>query len=63
MDPVFFRMSADFPNIAILGGGLLGGSLALALGTSSGSPSVRLWARKKETVGIGPSPWHPGCHR
>lgn len=41
-------MKADFPNITILGGGLLGGSLALAL---AGTPcAVRLWARRVETA-------------
>jgi prephenate dehydrogenase len=43
-------MNPDFPNITILGGGLLGGSLALALGILSNPPTVRLWARKEETV-------------
>ncbi len=43
-------MSTDFSNIAILGGGLLGGSLALALNALDTPPKVRLWARKKETV-------------
>ncbi len=43
-------MNPDFPNISILGGGLLGGSLALALGTLPNAPTVRLWARKEETV-------------
>ena len=42
-------MTADFPNVSLLGGGLLGGSLALALGVSSGR-NVRLWARRPETV-------------
>ncbi|MDP3849442.1 MAG: prephenate dehydrogenase/arogenate dehydrogenase family protein [Luteolibacter sp.] len=38
----------DFPNITILGGGLLGGSLAMALaGTDH---RLRLWARREETV-------------
>lgn len=41
-------MSADFSNITILGGGLLGGSLALALGGSP--PNVRLWARRQATT-------------
>jgi prephenate dehydrogenase len=41
-------MSADFTNIAILGGGLLGGSLAMAL--MPRHPGVRLWARRPETV-------------
>lgn len=41
-------MSADFTNIAILGGGLLGGSLAMAL--MPNHPQVRLWARRPETV-------------
>ncbi len=43
-------MKLDFPNITILGGGLLGGSLALALGNSENPPNIRLWARKPETV-------------
>jgi len=41
-------MTADFPNVTILGGGLLGGSLAMALGTHD--VKVRLWARREETV-------------
>ncbi len=40
-------MSADFPNISILGGGLLGGSLALALKHVEHPPSVKLWARRQ----------------
>lgn len=40
----------DFPNITILGGGLLGGSLALALARLENPPVVRLWARKDETL-------------
>ncbi|MEO8616302.1 MAG: prephenate dehydrogenase/arogenate dehydrogenase family protein [Luteolibacter sp.] len=43
-------MNSDFPNITILGSGLLGGSLALALGNSENPPIIRLWARKSETV-------------
>jgi prephenate dehydrogenase len=43
-------MSTDFNKIAILGGGLLGGSLALALGRQDPSPEVSLWARRQETV-------------
>ena len=43
-------MNTDFPNITILGGGLLGGSLALALAALENPPTVRLWARKAETV-------------
>jgi prephenate dehydrogenase len=43
-------MNSEFPNISILGGGLLGGSLALALGESLPAARVRLWARKRETV-------------
>lgn len=38
-------MSADFKNVTILGGGLLGGSLALAL-----EQPALLWARRSETV-------------
>jgi prephenate dehydrogenase len=41
-------MNADFPNITILGGGLLGGSLALAL--AGNHQQARLWARRTETV-------------
>lgn len=43
-------MKTDFPNITILGGGLLGGSLALALAALPNPPKVWLWARKPETV-------------
>lgn len=41
-------MSLSFPHIAILGGGLLGGSLALA--SQGGSASVRLWSRRPDTT-------------
>lgn len=40
---------SGFNKVAILGGGLLGGSLALALCRETGS-SVSLWARRKATV-------------
>jgi len=40
----------DFSKVTILGGGLLGGSLALALPVSKNPPSVSLWARRSETV-------------
>jgi prephenate dehydrogenase len=43
-------MSADFSNITILGGGLLGGSLAMALAGLDPPSRVRLWARNPETV-------------
>lgn len=43
-------MSADFSNITILGGGLLGGSLAMALNTLNPAPRVQLWARKPATA-------------
>lgn len=43
-------MNKDFSNITILGGGLLGGSLALALEIQPCSPRVTLRARKAETV-------------
>ena len=43
-------MSADFPNITILGGGLLGGSLAMALAARDAPSRVRLWSRRQETV-------------
>lgn len=41
-------MSADFRNVAILGSGLLGGSLAMALRDQGSSP--RLWARSESTA-------------
>ncbi|MGL5018239.1 MAG: prephenate dehydrogenase [Luteolibacter sp.] len=43
-------MMTDFPTITILGGGLLGGSLASALAALEHPPVVRLWARKEDTV-------------
>jgi prephenate dehydrogenase len=43
-------MKTDFPNITILGAGLLGGSLALALAALESPPKFCLWARKEETV-------------
>ena len=43
-------MSGDFPQVTILGGGLLGGSLALALPALKDSPAVRLWVRREETA-------------
>ncbi len=43
-------MKKDFPNITLLGGGLLGGSLALALAEIEHPSQVCLWARKQETV-------------
>jgi prephenate dehydrogenase len=46
MDPVFF-MSQKFQKISILGGGLLGGSIALAL---QDSRDVRLWFRRLEML-------------
>lgn len=46
LDPVFF-MSQTFQKIGILGGGLLGGSAALALREKS---DVRLWIRRPEAV-------------
>lgn len=43
-------MNPEFPSITILGGGLLGGSMALALGALENPPHVQLWARKQESV-------------
>lgn len=37
-------------KVSILGGGLLGGSLAIRLGESAVGPKVALWARRSETV-------------
>jgi prephenate dehydrogenase len=46
MDPVIF-MNRNFQKISVLGGGLLGGSIALALGSEK---RVALWFRKPEAV-------------
>lgn len=43
-------MNAAFSHITILGGGLLGGSLAMALSQRMPHAAVTLWARKPETV-------------
>lgn len=43
-------MNTDFSNITILGGGLLGGSLALALDALDSRPNVTLWARNAATA-------------
>ncbi|MES2996762.1 MAG: prephenate dehydrogenase/arogenate dehydrogenase family protein [Verrucomicrobiota bacterium] len=43
-------MTEGFHNIAILGAGLLGGSLALALEKTGRKSLARLWARKEETT-------------
>jgi len=40
----------EFEKVAILGGGLLGGSLALALGRDFPGLPLSLWARRPETV-------------
>jgi prephenate dehydrogenase len=40
----------EFQKVAILGGGLLGGSLALALARGFPGTPVALWARRAETV-------------
>lgn len=40
----------EFEKVAVLGGGLLGGSLALALRRSFPGQPVALWARRRETV-------------
>lgn len=39
-----------FGKVAILGGGVLGGSLAMAMRTAGGVARVCLWARREETV-------------
>jgi len=43
-------MNTPFSHVTILGGGLLGGSLALALQQLGSAPVVRLWARREDTV-------------
>jgi prephenate dehydrogenase len=50
LDPVASFSMTDFSKVTILGGGLLGGSLALALPLLENPPAVRLWARRSETV-------------
>jgi prephenate dehydrogenase len=50
-----------FSKITILGGGLLGGSLALALGTRSPAPPVRLWARRAATLAEAQARGIPGA--
>jgi prephenate dehydrogenase len=48
--PSFPETTMDFNKVAILGGGLLGGSLALALRQRFPDLAVALWARRAETV-------------
>jgi len=48
----FHHMQQDFKTIAILGGGLLGGSIALAAQSLTPTPRVRLWARRAETAAM-----------
>ncbi len=43
-------MSGTFQQVTILGGGLLGGSLALALSKRQDAPQVTLWARRDATA-------------
>lgn len=43
-------MSSEFQNISILGGGLLGGSLALALLNQENPPTVHLWVRRESSL-------------
>lgn len=43
-------MKTAFQHVTILGAGLLGGSMALALKSLASPPSVRLWARRQETA-------------
>jgi prephenate dehydrogenase len=46
----FLSMSIDFKKVAVLGGGLLGGSLALALRERFPELAVTLWSRREETA-------------
>jgi len=46
----FLQMQQHFKTIAILGGGLLGGSIALAANTLTPHPTTRLWARRPATA-------------
>ncbi len=54
-------MKSDFQNITILGAGLLGGSIALALAAGENPPTVRLWGRKQETVDAAKELGIDGC--
>lgn len=54
-------MTDSFSSIAILGSGLLGGSLALALRDRSNPPDVRLWARREETAAAARERGIPGA--
>lgn len=54
-------MSNDYTNISILGGGLLGGSLALALARLPEPPRVRTWFRRPESVEPAAAIGIPGC--
>jgi len=53
-------MHGHFQNITILGGGLLGGSLALALPKLDPTPKVRLWVRRTETAAEAEAAGIPG---
>jgi len=46
----FLHMQQQFKTIAILGGGLLGGSIAMAARSLTPPPTTRLWARRQETA-------------
>jgi prephenate dehydrogenase len=43
-------VNESFASVAVMGGGLLGGSLALAMAARGRGDAVRLWARRQETV-------------
>jgi len=43
-------VNESFPSVAVIGGGLLGGSLALAMAARGGGDKVRLWVRRQETA-------------
>ncbi len=45
-------MSSEFNKVAILGGGLLGGSLAMALSSGTSGPACSLWSRREETTAL-----------
>jgi prephenate dehydrogenase len=42
----------DFQRVALIGPGLLGGSMGLALRALENAPEVRAWARRQETVDL-----------
>lgn len=60
-DPACFFPAPMFSDISILGGGLLGGSLALALERLPQPPRIRTWFRRPQSVEPATSAGIPGA--